>query len=325
MKLKTIILSALLLCGFSAIQAQTIEEAVAKFNEGKQQAAAKEFAKAIPIVEQALTMAETITDNEGAGALSEDIKKLIPQLYLMDGVTLFNSKKYTNAIDQLMKAEDMASKYGNADVRRNASRFVSTAYMAIGIESFNNKDFTKALEAFTKGYDQDPKNVKLALYTAKSYAEIKDLEAAAKLYQEIIAAGTENSKYAADAADAKNDINNYFLAAAAEAATAKDLDNTIKCVDQILAMDPTNDKAQLLVIQCANNLKKYDEVVARGAAAAEAQLTADAKSDIYLLLGVAYQNRGNNAKAIEFLKKVTAGSSVAQAQQLVKDLSAQAQ
>ena len=78
-----------------------------------------------------------------------------------------------------------------------------------------------------------------------------------------------------------------------------------------------------MLIQTANNLKKYDIVVANGAEAYAAQQDEAQKANIAYLLGVAYQNRGNNAKAIEWLKKVTAGGNVAAAKALASELAAQ--
>ena len=71
-----------------------------------------------------------------------------------------------------------------------------------------------------------------------------------------------------------------------------------------------------------SRLKKYDVVVANGANAYEAQTDEAKKSDVAYLTGVAYQNKGNNAKATEWLTKVTAGENVAAAKQLKTDIAA---
>ena len=201
---------------------------------------------------------------------------------------------------------------------RQAGRFVSNIYMSIGITSFNAKDYTKALESFQKGLKQDPENIQLAYFTAKSYAEMGQLEQAMELYKQVIAAGTENSKYAKQATDAKADMDNYMLVAASEAAQAGDIEK----VQTYVAAVPENADANLLLIQTANNLKKYDVVVAKGADAYAAQTDDAKKGDVAFLIGVAYQNKGNNAKAAEWLRKVTAGSNVAAAKELLTSVTA---
>ena len=190
--------------------------------------------------------------------------------------------------------------------------------MAIGVNSFNAKDYAKALESFQKGLAQDTANIQLAYFTAKSYAELKQLDKAVDLYKQVIEAGAENSKYEKQAASAQADMDNYMLVAASEAAQAGDLEK----VQTYVAAIPKNADANLLLIQTANNLKKYDVVVANGANAYEAQTDEAKKSDVAYLTGVAYQNKGNNAKATEWLTKVTAGENVAAAKQLKTDIAA---
>lgn len=61
-------------------------------------------------------------------------------------------------------------------------------------------------------------------------------------------------------------------------------------------------------------------MIARGEAAATAQTDAALKSTIYYMLGVAYNNSGNNPKAVQVLQKVTSGPNAAAAKTLAADL-----
>lgn len=89
-----------------------------------------------------------------------------------------------------------------------------------------------------------------------------------------------------------------------------------------MAEIPESAGANLLLIQTANNLKKYDVVTAKGAEAYAVQTDDVQKSNIAFLIGVAFQNRGNNAKAAEWLRKVTTGPNVSQAKALLADVTA---
>lgn len=296
--------------------AQTVEEVGLKMKEAGELINAKKGVEAIPVLEEVIKM------GQAAGADAVDItsqaQKLLPQLYLMKGGELYKAKKMDEAIAAFSKAEDLADLQGDIMTTRKAGRVISQLYMAQGIESFNTKDFAKALESFQKGVKQDPDNIQLAYFTAKSYAELGQLDQATELYKQVIAAGAENSKFTQQAADAKADLNTYMLVAASEAAKAGDIEK----VQTYAAVIPDNADAGLLLVQTANNLKKYDIVIANGAEAYAAQTDAGKKSEIAYLIGVAFQNKGNNAKAIEWLKKVTAGGNVAAAKQLATDLAA---
>ncbi len=324
MKIKTLFFACALSLSSFAVSAQDVTAAVEKFTQAQQLAQQKKFAEASPVLAEALEMAEAL-EGDGAMALAEDIKKLIPTISMYDGVTKLQTKDYAGGIAALETSLSQAKMYGNADVRRKAARYISTGYMAQGIESFNAKDFPAALSIFEKGYNEDPKNIKLALFTGKAYAETGNMDSALKLFGEVIAAGTENSRYEKEAADAKSDIANYVLPEAAEFVNKGQLDSVQFYIDKVKAVDATNTQASILLMQAANNLKKYDMVITEGEAALANFTTPEEISTANLLLGVAYQNKGNDAKALAALKKVTTEPAAAQAKAIMADMAASAQ
>lgn len=297
--------------------AQTKEDVALKMKEAGELINNKQLVEAIPVLEEVVKLGQAV----GADAvdITSQAQKLLPTCYQQKGANLYKAQKIDEAIAAFSKAEDMADLQGDVMMSRKMGRTISQLYMMQGINSFNSKDYTKALESFQLGIKQDPENIQLAYFTAKSYAELNQLDQAIELYKQVIAAGTENSKYAKQAADAKADMDNYMLVAASTAAQAGDIEKVKTYVDAI----PENADANLLLIQTANNLKKYDIVVASGATAYAAQTDDARKSDIAYLTGVAFQNTGNSAKAIEWLGKVTAGDNVAAAKQLKTDIAAQ--
>ncbi|MEG2479930.1 MAG: hypothetical protein RSA50_06630 [Mucinivorans sp.] len=310
------------LCALMAtsVSAQTLAQAGEKFNAAMELAQNKKFTDATPMLEQAMKMAAE-SGEDGSDALVKEIQGTLPKIYMFSGVMQLKNKEYDQAIEKLLKAEQMADLWGDVNVRRQASRFASTGYQMKGADFFNNKDFAKALEIFTQGYQQDSSNQQLALLTAKTYAELAQMDKAAPIFMQVIETGAANSKFADAAAEAKTDLIQYALIAASEAGKKSDLAAVVTYAGMIKKVAPENAEAPLLLVQLANNLKKYDAVIAHGAEAADAQTDAAKKSDVYLLLGVAYQNKENNAKALECLKKVTSGDGVAQAKALVTELS----
>ncbi len=296
--------------------AQTVEEVGLKMKEAGELLNAKKLVEAIPVLEEVVEMGQAV----GADAvdITTQAQKFLPMCYQQKGANLYKAQKIDEAIAAFTKAGNLADLQGDVMTTRKMERTVSQLYMVQGIASFNTKDYTKALESFQKGVKQDPDNIQLAYYTAKSYAELGQLDQAVELYKQVIAAGAENSKFTKQATDAKADMDTYMLVAASEAAKAGDIEK----VQTYAAAIPENADANLLLIQTANNLKKYDVVIAKGADAYAAQADAGKKGDVAFLIGVAYQNKGNNAKAAEWLRKVTAGSNVAAAKALLADVTA---
>lgn len=312
-----IIALAVALFSSSAI-AQTMEEAAAKFQEAAELINGQKFKEAIPVLQKTIEIGADA--GEEAASMVQEAQKLLGKMYFQLGTNEIKAKNYQEAVNMLLKAEETADLYGDTNTKRMASRLASNVYMMMGIDSFNAKEYSKALEVFSKGYTQDPQNIKLALFTAQSYAALDSLEKAGPMFKSVIEAGASNSKFAAEAETAKTELTSSMLVAASKAAQASDLEKVTLYCDEVLNAIPSNPEASLLVVQVANNLKKYDLVIERGEAAAAAQTDAALKSDAYLLLGVAYQNKDAKDKAIAALKKVTEGKGVTQAKTLITEL-----
>lgn len=308
--LKFLIISLLLLGGTTTLQAQTIEDASAKYTSGIESLKAGDFANAAAQLEEGMNIGFDLGD-EGLDIVKE-IQGLLPKVYFQAGVAAIKGNKFEEAIEELQSAYELADLYGDVTTARQASRAISSTYQAQGATAFNEKDYETALVSFKKGYEQDPTNVKLSLLTAKTYAELGELESALSIYNEVIAIGTNNSRYAPDAEEAQKDVNTYVLLAASEAAKTEDLAKVM----ELAALVPDNEQVALMSMQVANNLKDYNVIMANAEAAAELQSDEAAKSDVYYMLGVAYNNTKNYPAAKSALAKVTAGNNVSAAKTL---------
>ena len=103
--------------------------------------------------------------------------------------------------------------------------------------------------------------------------------------------------------------------------TANDQDGIIAMADKMLEQNPANALAQKIRLQAYLTKKDYAKVIELGEAAAAAQPDETEKSDVYFILGAAYNAKEMKPQAIEALKKVTAGDNVAAAQKSVAELS----
>lgn len=308
----TLALAALMLGG--AVAAQTTADVTAKYNEAAQLLSEKKFQEAAAAFEDVVKLGEAV--GADAEETVENAKKVLPTVCYNAGMLSAKNGQYDQAIALL----DKAAQYGDPMMQTKATKMSANVYMVMGNEEFNNKAYEKAIALYEKGYAEDPNNTKLALNLARSQAELGQLDKAAGTYQALIDLGKTHSKYQADAATAKTELANYLLVAAVEAAKANNVADVNKYVDMVIASDSTNATAQLLRVQTANNAKQYDLVIEYGDVAAETQTDPALKSDAYFLLGSAYENKGNKAKAIEAYKKVTAGKNVAAAQAQAKAL-----
>jgi len=304
-KLKVALLGALLVCGVAV--AQTPQEVTAKFAQAAELYNAQKYAEAVPMLEETIKMG--LAAGPDALETVKSAQSSLTMAYFRTGLAAAQANNFTKAEEDLAKAYDLAELYGNAQVKTQATTMLSQVYMADGGSAFNNKDYEKAIGVFSKGFAKFPTNSQIGLLLARSYAESGDMVKAGETYQKIIT-GTTN---ATAAAEAKKELATYILISATEAAKANDLDEVVRITDEVLEFDPTNSAANLMRLQTAIGAKKYDAAIGFGEAAIEAQTTPADKSEVYFLLGAAYQNKLNAAKAIEMYNNVTEGNRVAEA------------
>lgn len=313
MKKIALAIVATLFCATTAF-GQDLEKATEKYNAAIEKLQAKAYELAIPLLKEAMTLASQ-SGEEGI-AFAKQIQETMPKVYLQLGVLAAKNNKFDEAIEDFLKAEELADLCNDNTTRRNAARFISGVYMQKGIESFNAKDFPAALDIFLKGYKQDTTNIQLMGFTSKAYAEVGQLEKALPMFEKIIETGKANSKYETNAEDAQKDLENYGAAAVSAAALAGDLEKAAQIADLM----PANALTAMLVVQAANNAKKYDVVIERAPAAIALQKDAELLSEANHLLGIAYQNKGNKDKAIEYFSKVTTGQFASAAKAYVVEL-----
>lgn len=312
--LKLLVTTFALMLATNIANAQSLDDAAGKYSAAIEKIKSSAFSDAATLLKEAMNMGLDLGD-EGLDLVKE-VQGLLPKVYLQYGVSELKAQKYDEAIKELLACEEMADLYGDVQTMRQASRIISGAYQMQGATAFNNNDYQTALESFSKGYAQDPSNIKLASLTAKAYAELGQLDKALPIFAQVIEAGDKNSKYAEDATAARADVSMYVGVAVSAAAQANDMAKVIELAD----LAPQNADVAMMVLQVANNSKQYQTVITRGESTVSLLTTPEAKSDIYYLIGIAYNNTGNFPKAIESLNKVTAGPNAAAAKALVAEL-----
>ena len=264
-------------------------------------------------------IAELELQVEPLRAQAETAKKYLPTCYQGMGTRAAAQGNYDEAIANLSKAAEVAELYGNVAALKKANTILAKVYQAQGGTAFNNKDYAAAAEIFAKGYAADPKNTQMALWLGTCYCELKDYDKGMEILEKV--AGMQGPKFEADAAEANRLLTLYTNNRVAELQTANDQDGIIAMADKMLEQNPANALAQKIRLQAYLTKKDYAKVIELGEAAAAAQPDETEKSDVYFILGAAYNAKEMKPQAIEALKKVTAGDNVAAAQKSVAELS----
>lgn len=273
----------------------------------------KNFVAAVPILE------EVVKEGAAAGPdAANDVanaKKYIPQLYFNIGLELARKKDFAAAESTFAKAIAKSKEYKNITLQKKSEDMLANTYIAQAGGFVKNKDYAKAAEIYSKGMQALPNNSTLEMYLAISYVEggLKDQGFA--IFKKIEAKGGKSGE------NAKAKMEYYENVEANKALAAKNYPKAVSLLNEILKNNPNNALAQMMLIQAFNNMNQYDDVIKRGPAAAAVQSDAKNKSDIYYMIGIAYYNKQQNDKALENLKKVTAGNSVTLAKERIAELS----
>ncbi len=307
--MRKIVLLAVALMGFTAAFAQTDVLAVAQ--EANDALGAKNYAKAVELLEQVITSGSE-SDDEAILEQVNSAKKNLPIAYFRVGQSAASaaqkltdaaaqSAKYDEAIAALDKAMQTGSSYKVVAAVNNAKKMKGMVYNAQAAAPFNSGDYAKAAELFAKAYEADKTSNSAALNLAESYFKLDKYAEGVKVCSEIAAlpAGQKND---AAIAQAKAKITQYTNNKIAALQQANDFDGIISMAETI----DNQALAQKLMVQAYFLKKDYDKVIEIGDAAAELQADEADKSAVYFNLASSYNAKENKAKAIETFKKVTA-------------------
>jgi tetratricopeptide (TPR) repeat protein len=311
-KIKFLLATAALVVATS-VSAQDIN---AKYAEAAAAVKAKNYAAAVPLFEQVIAEG----DIEADGAIVTGSRQALPQAVFMLGGAAFQGGKHDEALKQFSKAAELAELYGNAAVLNNARTWISRTVMTQGASAFNAKDYATAAAIFQKGYDANPNDSALGLNLAMSYSGLKDFEKSAPIYKRIIEMAADDSRFEEHAAKARENWSLDVIEGANEKAKADDVEGAIAVVDGLLAVIPGDAAVNYTRLTIYNNSKNYAKVIELGESAAAAQTTPEGASDVWYLVGAAYQNQQNLPQAIAAYGKVTAGDNVAAAKTQITEL-----
>lgn len=307
-----------------AVSAQN--ELITKYNDGLTALQNKDYVKAAALFEEVV---DAGVDSEDTTVLNcvATAKKYIPVVYLNMGGAAAQRKNYDDAIEKFTIAAEKGELYGELQTAGKAKQRLATVYQLQGGEPFNNQDWAAAAAIFEKGYAANPRNTKMANWLGTCYCEMGEFEKGMDVLGNV--AANTSPRAAEDAAEAKRLMTLYTNNRVASLQAANDYDGIIAMSEQMIAANPADALAYKVRIQAYNGMKAYDKVIELGEETANAQFEAADRSDVYFLVGAAYNakyNAGGNKdaalkdNAIEALKKVTDGSNVEAAQKSIADL-----
>lgn len=292
--MKRIILSfAAMALAAGMVSAQDLEQATELYNNGATAISIKNYTSALDYFNQALEMGKTI--GADADELVANCKDIIPGVSLQIAKDMIGDKKYDEAAAQIEQAIAVATEYGKDDVAAEAETLVPQMWLMKGSDALKLKDFATASDAFAKSYAADTTNGKTALYLGQALsAQGKTAEAEDAF---------KHASYNGEEAEAKEQMSNLYMRQANAAYKAQ------KYADAIEAAELSNSYADnansyLIAGQSAQKLSKNAVAIENFEKYLELKPEAKNAGAITFTVAALYQGQKNNAKALEFYKKV---------------------
>ena len=303
-----------LMCA-TTLFAQT--DVVATFSQGLGNAKAGNYAEALVLFQEVIDASWDIDEPDAnqqkaiAGS-----KKFVVTCYNKMGIAAYNQKNYEEAIANFSEAANLAELYEDVAAMNKNRALVGQVYQVQGADAFNSEDYATAIEVFSKGYAADPRNTDMALNLAESYFKSDMYQEGMKICTKI--AGMNADKFAEAIAAAQEKMHMYTNNEVAKLQMANDYDGIIAMASELedVAM------AAKITLQAYYGKKDFGKMIELSESALAAQTTDEGRSDIYYLLGVAYNEKEQFDEAIAAMKSVTAGANVANAQAVIAALTA---
>ena len=313
--MKKLIMTVVALMGATALFAQT--DVVATFQQATANAKAGNFTEAIAQFESVIEAGWDI-DEPDANQLKAiaGAKKFVVTCHNKMGIAAINAKDYAAAVEHFTNAANCAELYEDLAAMNKNKTMIGQVYQVQGADAFNSGDYATAIEVFSQGYAADPRNTEMALNLAESYFKSDMYQEGMKICTKI--AGMNADKFAEAIAAAQEKMHMYTNNEVAKLQMANDYDGIIVMAEQL------DDKAMAakITLQAYYGKKDFNKMIELSESALAAQATDEGRSDIYYLIGVAYNEKEQFDQAIAAMKNVTAGANVANAQAVIAALTA---
>lgn len=310
MKKQVWIAAVALFVGSAALMGQTKEEAANSFNQGAAMAS-ENPAGAITALEKAVQLATAV------GAEADDVKKqaveVLPNLYLQVANNLLKNKDYPAAIKAFDATVKAGEKYDNSEVVTKSNDAVAQIFFAQAIAAMKEKNYDETVVLFDKVLAIDKENTDAALYKAEAFRAAGKFDESTAVSEALIKSATEKGDSVL-AGKVKKSACAAYLAKGFGLYKEKKAAEAISSLEKSLEYGETTDAYNALV-QICNAAKQYDKTIeaATKALVLMKSATPQNKAGMNYQLAVAWQAKGNVAKACEAYKNAMYGQYAEQA------------
>lgn len=306
MKKMKFTLLALFLGLLTIANGQDMNAAGAKFNEGLELDKAKDYAGAIAVWEESVSMCNTIGID--ADQLKSSIQQKLGYTYFKEGITLYKKQDFDPAIKALKNAERVATEAKDDKTAKQASTYIPKIYSTKGLTLMQNKDYEAALAVFDEALGYNPKCVDAFYGIGMTYKEMDSIDKATEAFDQVIALGAENSAAEKKVASSKEAAQVMLESKAVSELQIEHNQEAIVLLNKAIEYSQSSSNVYYLLALANNKLNNYAasiEAAQKGLIIEGADLSA-----LNFQLGKAYEGNNDSANACAAFSKVKSGPNV---------------
>ena len=297
-----------ILIGLSlVVNAQTMDDLNAEYNEGAEALKADDSDKAFEIFTKCLEMCDKI--GAEANEYKDKIIQIYPNLSYSSGMDLYKAKDISGAIDRFIETIAIAEKYEDEKTKDKSNKVLSQLYNVQGSSMYKTKDYDSAIVCFNLSLKINPEYDKALYGKGMTYKNKDDFENMKAAFDKLIEVAGKEDKNAQTAIKL---IIKEYMGNGINAINEQNYESAIENLTNALKYDDTDLNVYYYIAYSNNKLQNFDATVEICKKGIEKAGGADSEdlSNIYFELGEAAMNIGDNATACDAYGKVTTGKNV---------------
>jgi tetratricopeptide (TPR) repeat protein len=303
---KLMMIVAMVVFGVS-VYAQSVEAVGQKYNDAVELYKAKNYAQAIPALEQTVEMGTKAGD--AAADMTSSAQSALMKAYKNYGITLYKKKKYDEAVKVLKDGVATAKKYGDEKSAKKFQSIIPQIYAGHGNSLTKSKKYDEALKQFDNALAENPKCIRAFVGKENVYKDKGDFTKMKEFADKAIEAGAGSSKQAKRVQQAKKIAYLGLYKAGGEELGKGNSSKALALFNDALKYGSGDANLYLNMALGYNALKNFNKGIEAAKKALSLKGDGD-KNAIYFVLAQAYEGAGDNANACTTYKKVTAGPNV---------------
>ncbi|MBT3173576.1 MAG: tetratricopeptide repeat protein [Lentimicrobiaceae bacterium] len=289
------------------VDAQTVSDAGAMYNEGNGYYKEKDYADAIIAYEEAMEIANMVGGD--ADELKERIQTNLLKAYYGNATAFYKKGKFDEAIAGYEKSYAYAEKVGDSKKMTSSKNNIAKVRTSKGTSYLKNNKADDALAEFNMALEIYPTYYKTYYGMMLAYKSKGDLTKMVANADKVLEYGGNNPKAAKTVAKTKSTVSKSLVNAGAKEIQKE---NATKAVDYInasftYASGSANAYYYLTLAYSIEN--NWNKAISSAEKAINIDPTKD-KSDVYFALGQAYEGNGDSSNACSAYKSVTNGPNV---------------